>query len=60
VFGKITDQDDEENFGGEFITCTGCIATTDLRFSCKEDAKPLLAEAWNRRVSPPGSTGREE
>ncbi len=49
VFGQITDPEDD-NFGGEFVSCSGCIVTTDLRFSVKEDARPLLAEAWNRRA----------
>jgi Lar family restriction alleviation protein len=49
VFGEITEPDDP-NFGGVFITCSGCVATTDLRFPLKEDVKPLLAEQWNRRV----------
>lgn len=48
AFGEITDAKDP-NFGGIFVTCTGCPITTDLRFSCKEDARPLLAEQWNRR-----------
>jgi hypothetical protein len=40
--------------GGWFIECTngGCAATTDLTFSVKEDAKPLVTEKWNRRVPP--------
>ena len=48
VFGRITDLKDA-GFGGNFITCHECIITTDLRFSLKEDARPRLAEAWNRR-----------
>jgi hypothetical protein len=55
IFQECTDPDDEANFGGWYIDCTGCIATSDLRFASKEDPRPLLAEAWNRRVLPPGS-----
>jgi hypothetical protein len=48
IFGEVADPNNE-NFGGIFIECTSCIITTDLRFSSKEDARPLLAEQWNSR-----------
>lgn len=51
VFGQVTDPDDTANFGGHFVTCTGCVLTTDLRFASGDDPRPLLAEAWNRRVA---------
>lgn len=37
--------------GGHFIQCANnaCGASTNLRFSCGDDPKPLLAEQWNRR-----------
>ncbi len=38
-----------ENTGGHYISCDQCDASTGLRFSCGEDARPLLAEQWNKR-----------
>lgn len=40
----------DENPGGEWIECIVCGLTTPMMFSVMEDAKPLLAEKWNRRV----------
>jgi hypothetical protein len=37
--------------GGHFVACTSCGASTNLRFSCGDDAAPIQAEAWNRRVA---------
>ena len=50
-FGQVEDDEDDINSGGQFIACTnpGCEASTNLRFACGEDPKPLLAEQWNRR-----------
>ena len=41
------------NEGGEYIECTrrGCGVSTVLVTAIKEDAKPRLAEMWNRRVA---------
>ena len=41
-----------ENAGGNYIECSNkaCAITTNLRFSLMEDARPLLAETWNRRT----------
>lgn len=38
--------------GGHFIQCTNnaCGASTNLRFACGDDPKPLLVEQWNRRT----------
>src|SRR3546814_14808495 len=38
--------------GGHFIQCANeaCGASTNLRFACGDDPKPLLAEQWNRRT----------
>jgi len=40
------------NQRGEYIDCTNkaCGATSALMFAIGEDAKPLLAERWNRRA----------
>lgn len=53
VFGNIEDENSPDN-GGHFIQCTEgiCAASTKLVFACGDDPKPLLAEAWNRRVAP--------
>ena len=51
-FFKISDLDSREH-GGEGICCEtdGC-AQVGLMWSLMEDAKPLLAERWNRRATP--------
>jgi hypothetical protein len=36
--------------GGNFIECTGCGSSTSLRYSLMEDARPILAEGWNKRA----------
>ena len=40
---------DGENAGGHYISCDQCDASTGLRFSCGEDARPILVEQWNKR-----------
>lgn len=49
-------EESPQNAGGEFIQCVECNASTALMFAEKCDAKPLLAELWNRR--PRGRKGR--
>ena len=48
---------DEESpyWNGEYIECTGCGLTTRVVFSIKEDGKPMIAAAWNRRSPTPGA-----
>lgn len=41
---------DGPNDHGYYIACGKCGASTNLRFSCGEDARPLLMEQWNRRT----------
>jgi hypothetical protein len=53
---------------GYVVECTNgiCHASTNIRFSCGEDARPLVAEQWNRRAAltaspqaaPEGGPGR--
>lgn len=40
---------DGPNDQGYYVECGKCGASTNLRFSCGEDARPLLMEQWNRR-----------
>lgn len=49
-----------ENAGGYYIECSNkaCGITTQLRFSCGDDARPLLAQTWNTR--PAQSTNQEK
>lgn len=42
---------DGDNAGGHYISCDQCDASTGLRFSCGEDARPILAEQWNKRTA---------
>lgn len=46
---QVADED-SENYGGYFVECIVCRCSTPLMFSCGEDARPLIAEKWNRRV----------
>lgn len=48
-FGVVPD-DDQQNFGGEFIECQECGASTCLMFPVMDEVKTHLAEKWNRRV----------
>ena len=48
IFQEIEDSE-SDNFGGHFIECRSCRLTTNLRFACGDDPRPLLAETWNRR-----------
>lgn len=55
-YGVCDLKESPQNEGGEFIQCVECKASTTLMFAEKCDAKPLLAELWNRR--PRGRKGR--
>ena len=46
--GKATFDNDDN--GWNWIVCSACDASTNARVSAMEDCRPLLAEAWNRRV----------
>jgi hypothetical protein len=41
---------DGPNDQGYYVECGKCGASTNLRFSCGEDARPLLVEQWNLRT----------
>jgi Lar family restriction alleviation protein len=45
-----TNNYDTNSNGGEYVTCTNCKTSTALVYGINEDAKPLLAERWNRRT----------
>ncbi len=45
-----TDNFDTDSNGGEYVTCTHCQMSTVLIYGIMEDAKPLLAQRWNRRA----------
>jgi hypothetical protein len=51
-FDRVPDDEDDQNSGGEYVECGSCGLTTSLRFACGDEVRPLLAEAWNRRVAP--------
>jgi hypothetical protein len=53
AFREIPSVDDVPNAGGQHIECCWCGASTQLRFACGDDPKPLLAESWNRRTDQP-------
>ena len=44
---KLESTPDEANF----IECSSCGAATNLQWSLKDDAIPLLVNRWNRRES---------
>jgi hypothetical protein len=51
-FDRVPDDEDDQNSGDEYVECGSCGLTTSLRFACGDEVRPLLAEAWNRRVAP--------
>ena len=52
----------EDGEGGHYIECQNklCAITTNLRYACGEDPKPLLAEVWNRRAQPEPASPAEQ
>lgn len=44
---------DHDDNGWVWIDCSSCGASTNARVSAMDDCKPLLAEQWNRRATPP-------
>ncbi len=40
----------EDEDSADLVGCNGCGASTHSRYSIKEDARPLVAEAWNTRA----------
>lgn len=51
------------NFGGWFVECSACTASSPLRFSAGDDARPLVCEQWNSRAAlsaapPPAAESR--
>ena len=47
---EIDDMTDAD-CGGNFVACKACEASTNLRFSAGDDARPLVCEQWNRRAA---------
>jgi hypothetical protein len=58
VFCSIKDKE-VANFGGEFVECSdnSCCASSIIVFPTMADAKPMLIEKWNRRMSAAGVPG---
>lgn len=40
----------EDHDNGEYVQCRKCLTSTALVYPIMEDAKPILAEKWNRRA----------
>lgn len=51
--GAIEAEPDHPDTGGRFVQCTVCGASTNLRFACGDDPKPILRGQWNTRVQSP-------
>ena len=51
-FGVVDDPTSQDH-GGHFVQCIKplCHGCMGLRFACGDDPKPILAAAWNTRVS---------
>ena len=43
--------DEPSNKGGNAVQCTGCMASSRVHFSCKEDGRIFAADAWNARLN---------
>lgn len=41
---------DHDDNGWNWIVCLACDTSTTARVSTMDDCRPLLAEAWNRRL----------
>ena len=39
-----------DNMDAAYVQCTSCAASSRLHFPMKEDPKPHVISAWNRRV----------
>ena len=49
VVGIDGGDEDDPNFGGRYIQCDTCNASTMLMFPLKESVDQALADAWNAR-----------
>ncbi len=45
----LVELEDEPNRGGWCVECPACKASSVVSFPVKDDARPLVVEAWNRR-----------
>ena len=45
----LIELEDEPNRGGWCVECPACKASSIVSFPVKDDARPLVVEAWNRR-----------
>lgn len=45
----------EDNNQGCMVECTKCLAGTRIIYNLGEDARPLVAEAWNNRTHQTGN-----
>ncbi len=45
----LIELEDEPNRGGWCVECPSCKASSIVSFPVKDDARPLVVEAWNRR-----------
>lgn len=53
--GDIEAGPDHPDTGGHFVQCKTCGASTNLRFACGDDPKPILRGQWNARVPSPAT-----
>lgn len=45
----LIELEDEPNCGGWCVECPSCKASSIVSFPVKDDARPLVVAAWNRR-----------
>lgn len=50
--GKLQCEYDEDDGESWFVECLRCSVSSPQRYSLKEDARPLVVEAWNTRTAP--------
>jgi Lar family restriction alleviation protein len=53
--GALGELTEEVNRGGWIVECIACQASTRVHFSVKEDARPHVTDAWNKRAAQPGA-----
>lgn len=49
---EMIECDEPSNKGGNAVQCTGCLASSRVHFSDKEDGRQFAADAWNKRFYP--------
>jgi Lar family restriction alleviation protein len=50
---RFYEVEEASNRGGYVVGCKECECSTRVWFPVKDDVRPILRDAWNRRAEPP-------